>query len=107
MTRKPLSKWAISMWLFAALYLAGAVAWTLAASRYGALESRYLLNQIVLANLFGNIVRPALFSTPMLVGIGILIEKADQIRWAALSEDERIAIKSRRGFIERLRKWPD
>ena len=105
--KKPLSKWAIFMWVVAVAYLLGAFAAYRAASHYGAFEGMYLLNPSILEGLFSGIVRPTLFSAPLMIGVGVLIEKVDQIRWSALSADDRLAIKSKRSLIASLRRWPE
>jgi hypothetical protein len=96
--KKPLCKWAIFMWVVASGYLFGAITAYIFWWQYGAYRLEALSNPSILEDLFRDIVRPALVSAPLLIAVGVLIDKVDQIMWDALSDDARLAIKSRRSL---------
>ena len=59
-----------------------------------------------LMQMVGLMTRAVFFYGGMLIGIGILIEMVDQIRWSGMSPEQRTATLNRRPLTWYLRRWP-
>jgi hypothetical protein len=55
----------------------------------------------------GVIIRQVFFFALVFVGLGILIEMVDDIRWAVLSPEERLSRQTRPSLWRRIRRWPN
>jgi hypothetical protein len=91
------------MWVAAALFaLAQAFEVVPIFMRFGAEMPWYDWGQAILT-----VIRHVFFFDVVFVGLGVLIEMVDGIRWDALSAEDRVARRSRRSLWQRIRHWPD
>ena len=81
--QKPVSKWAVAMWISAVVYSIGEI--VPAAIAY----NQYGISDITWTQAFGPALRHVFFNGAILVGLGVLIETVDEFRWNNLSEDKR------------------
>ena len=101
--RKRTNKWAIALYVLAGLYALGQAIAVLAIDR----QLGPTLGVQDWARITGDILRPLFFQGGMLVGLGVLIEMVDRVRWRSLSAEERAQEKSKRGGLWRRRRdWP-
>ncbi|HEX3675670.1 MAG TPA: hypothetical protein VHU87_15470, partial [Rhizomicrobium sp.] len=90
--KKPINKWAIFMWAAAALFLLQAISAFIITWQAVGLNGRAWLIGNGLEYFFQSVVRPAFFSAPGLIGIGVLIEMVDRMRWDGMTEQSRLAV---------------
>lgn len=104
--KKRRNKWAIFMWVIAAIFLVQAITALVITWKVAGPNGRSWLMGNGLEYFFASVVRPAFFSAPMLIGLGVLIEMVDCMRWDGMTEEARSAIRSRQSLLSRFRAWP-
>jgi hypothetical protein len=89
--KKPINGFACALWAMATVYLIGVVPVTLRLGRYLADFGSPAPHATSLGSLtfMWSSAHSALIGVGELVGIGVLIELVDQIRWNGLTEDRR------------------
>jgi hypothetical protein len=91
--KKPIRKFAILLWIAAALFLLGDTALALYIKQFSAdmahTYGRAMVDELTLVNLW-NSFRGAIVGAGELAGLGVLIELVDQIRWNALDKPKTL-----------------
>jgi len=95
--KKPISKWALGLWIMAVIYVVGAAIYVFKLPLPAGTE---------LFDIVWLFFRGAALWATLLAAFGALIELVDQIRWKMLSEEERSAAQSKPSLWSKLRRWP-
>lgn len=107
--RKPVNRVALALWFVAAILIIGDLATAITNLISEAREAGvaiYGVGAMELSRVWP-IVAHALISGGQLVGIGVLIEIVDQIRWNGFPSKELAVGAPIRDAIRRVRKWPE
>lgn len=108
--RKPINPVALAFWCVAAMFIVGDVPIALSirdlakmATSSGNPYGPHYVTAVTLVNIWAE-TRSALLGGGQLIGIGVLIELVDQIRWNALPPYKQLARTPLRAAIRRLRR---
>jgi len=105
--RKPINPVALIFWVVAAVFIMGDVPIALAIRDFARLvhnsDGARTASFVTLVNVWAE-TRSALLGGGQLIGIGVLIELVDQIRWNALPDERQIARRPLGDAIRRLRR---